>query len=266
MNNLYVQEFTKQALDNGVPQQNIAALLNKASQIASRQTKTAAAPKLDIVDSLLKNAGMEKNASSISYVNGILNEAFMNGANVAQALQFTKTALDATNTKLAFMSKVNAIANDPRLSQYAEGFIGMAKQAGLSQDEAVSLLVDVVDREKQAHGSDDSTGMFKQPPDAGAGAPPSDPSAGAPPSPGGPSGPGSDPSQGAPGADAETAQIMQMLQSLPPEEQQQIIQSLLAAISGQGGGPSPAGAGPAGAPPGGPGAMPPMPAGPQGPS
>jgi DNA-binding transcriptional regulator YhcF (GntR family) len=271
MNELYTREFVKQATQAGVPQQKIAALLERASEISKRSTNNAStktASSFDIVDSLITNAGMQKNASSVSYVQGILNEALISGANIPQAMNFTKQALAETVKKVAFMDKVSAIANNPRLNEYAEGFIAQAKTAGLSQEEAVSLLVDVVDREKTAVDGDP---MFKQPSDQGPGpsAPDSDPAAGAP--------PGGDPSagEGQPGpSDPQEAQILQMLQSLPPEEQQQIIQQLLAAISGgQGGpggpgagGPPPAGAGgpPPGAGPGGPGGAP-QPGGPQGP-
>ena len=261
MNNLYQQEFVNQALKSGVPQQKVAALLQRAEEIANRPSKTTktAATKLDLVDSLITGAGLEKSASSVSYVQGILNEAFTGGANLPQAISFTKQALDATSKRLAFMEKVSAIANNPQLNQYAEGFITTAKTAGLSQDEAVSLLVDVVDREKAAADSPD---MFKQAPGGtpgGAPAPQDDPAAGAP-----PSGPGGDP---AAGGNPEEAQILQMLQSLPPEEQQQIIQQLLAAISGGAGGQGGPGAGgppPAMAGPGGPGGAP-QPGGPQGP-
>jgi DNA-binding transcriptional regulator YhcF (GntR family) len=258
MTNLYNEQFVKQAMASGVPQENIAAILKRAQQISQRLTKVAFAkanPRFDIVDSLLKSAGMEKTASSVGYAQGILNEAFMNGANLNQAVQFTKQALDSSVQRMQFMQKVAAITNNPKLNQYAEGFVIRAKEAGMSQDDAVALLVDVVDREKLA----DAGGMFKQPSD-GPQAPPSDPAAGAPPS--GPM-PGGDPTgAGDPtgGADPEAAQIMQMLQSLPPEEQQAIISQLLQAISGGQGGPG----GPAGGPPGA-GSPPPSAMGPGGP-
>ena len=249
MNELYTQEFVKQALQSGVPQEKIAALLQRADEISTRTTKTAGTQNTDIIGDLLTGANMEKSASSVSYVHGILNEAFTNGANIPQAIVFAKTALDATNERLAFMQKVSSIKNDANLNQYAEGFMNSAKQAGMTENEALELLVDLVDKEKQAND-----GMFKQPSDSqaqgadaeGTGAPPV--------------------GQPAHGSDEE-AQIIQMLQSLPPEEQQQIIQQLLAAISGgQGGlsGPPPSAGGlppSAGGPP--PGAM--APGGPQGP-
>ena len=271
MKEIYQREFVNQALQAGVPREKIASLLERAEQISKRKVKTASAPKGDLIDGLLQNAGLQKTASSVSYAQGILNEAFQSGATLPQAINITKQALDASGKKVVFMEKVSAIANNPQLSQYAEGFMAAAKTAGLSHDESVSLLVDIVDREKQAAGADS---MFKQspggPPDASA--PDSDPAAGSPPSgPGGP--PPSDPSggQGAPGSDPQEAQILQMLASLPPQEQQQIIQQLLAAISGgQGGpgGPPPGAGGPppgAGGPPPGAGGPPPM-GGPGGPA
>ena len=277
MNELYTQEFISQAKQAGVPQEKVAQLLQRVDEISKRKVKTAsvktASAKLDIVDSLIQGAGLQKTASSVSYVQGVLNEAFTNGANVAQAINFTKQALDATASRINFMEKVRSIQKDPQLSQYAEGFILAAKTAGMTNDEAVSLLVDLVEREKHAEGGDP---MFKQAPPAGAGGPPpgdpaqgapeGDPAAGAPPMP--PGGPGGDPSQGGPGGNPEEAQILQMLQSLPPEEQQQIIQQLLAAISGGQGGPGGPGAGgppPGMAGPGGPGGAP-QPGGPQGPA
>lgn len=290
MNELYTREFVKQAAANGLPQQKIAAIINRAQQIAYRQTKTASAKSnqnYDLVGRLLKSAGMEKTASSVSFTHGILNEAFMNGANLNEALEFTKTALDASAKKIQFMQKVAAIANHPTLGQWAEGFLGSAKQAGMSQDDAVALMVDLVDKEKRAAGDDSA--MFKQPSDGGAPAPEGDPSAGAPPMgaggppPGDPSGGQMDPTggqmdpsggQGQPGGgDAQIAQILQELQSLPPEVQQQVIQQLLSVMGGGGqGGPAgappggPAGAPPPGAPPmGGPGGPPPPQGGPQGP-
>ena len=264
MNKLYTQELVAQAAQAGVPQEKIAALLQRAEEIASRNTtKTASSKNIDIVDGLLQEAGMQKTASSVSYVQGILNEAFNSGANLPQAIGFTKKALVATNEKIAFMEKVSAISGNPKLAQYADGFLKKAKEAGMGDDEALSLLVNVIDREKQAGGPDD---MFKHAPSQGG--PGGDPGAGAggppmgAPDAGGIEGPGS------PGGDPQEAQILQMLQSLPPEEQQQIIQQLLAVISGgQGGpgGPSGPGAGgpggPAGAPPPGP-----QPGGPQGPA
>ena len=274
MNELYQREFVSQALQSGVPYEKIAALLERAENIAQRRTKTAAAPKGDLVDSLIKGAGLQKTASSISYVQGVLNEAFNSGANLPQAIAFTKQALDATTQKVAFMEKVSAIAASPVLSKYAEGFLESAKTAGLSHDEAVSLLVDIVDREKQAVDQAGGPDMFKQAPGGagvaggdpsnGQGGPPdSDPMVGMPPGGGamGPTDPGQgDPSggMGGPGHnDPEMAQILQELASLPPEEQQQIVQQLLAAISGGGQG------GPGG--PGGPGGAP-QPGGPQGPA
>lgn len=285
MNELYQREFVSQALQSGVPREKIAALLERAENIAQRRTKTAAAPKGDLVDSLIKGAGLQKTASSISYVQGVLNEAFNSGANLPQAIAFTKQALDATTQKVAFMEKVSAIAASPVLSKYAEGFLESAKTAGLSHDEAVSLLVDIVDREKQAADQAGGPDMFKQAPGAGApggdpsggqgGPPDSDPMAGMPPGGGamGPAGPdGGDPSggMGGPGqSDPQMAQILQELASLPPEEQQQIVQQLLAAISGGGqGGPGGPGAGgppPGAMGPGGPGGAP-QPGGPQGPA
>ena len=248
MNDLYVQEFVKQAMQSGVPQETIAALLNRANEISNRQVKTAATKNIDIVDSLIAEAAMQKTASSVSYVHGIMNEAITNGANVPQAIQFTKQALAETTKKLTFMEKVSSIVSDPNLRQYAEGFIEMAKQAGLSQDDAVTLLVDVVDREKRAAGEPDGDEMFKQPSDQTP-APDSDPAAGSPPVDG--------------SSDDEEAQILQLLQSLPPEEQQQVIQHLLAAISGGQGGPG----GPGGPPPAdAAGAGGPPPGGPQGPA
>jgi hypothetical protein len=237
MNNLYKQEFVNQALQAGIDREKIAAVLSRAEQITKRGSVKSGSAEFDIVDSIIKEAGLEKNASSVSYVQGIFNEAFNNGANVPQAIQFTKKAMIATSAKVKFMEKVSAIANDPKLSLYADGFIDSAKTAGLSQDEAVALLVNVVDREKSAAHGDD---MFKGSP-GGADGPPSpdsDPAAGAPPG-GGAGGP--------PGGDPQEDQILQMLASLPPQEQQQIIQQLLAAISGGQGGP---GAGAGGPPPG----------------
>jgi hypothetical protein len=233
MNELYVKEFVKQAMQQRVPQTKIAALLQRASQIVNSQVK-AASTKLDIVDGLIKESGLQKTASSVSYVHGILNEALVNGADVPEAIQFTKQALDATNKRINFMEKVSKIANDPKLNLYAEGFIEKAKIAGMEQDEAIQLLVDVVDREKRAAGDDE---MFKHPTD-GMEVPPApegDPSVGAP--------PGMNPGAGNSTDDAEVAQILQMLQSLPPEEQQQIIQQLLAAIGSAQGGPAGPGAG-----------------------
>lgn len=271
MNELFTRQVGQQAYSAGVPQTKIAALLQRAEQISKRRVKTAS-KKLDVIDALISEAGMQKSASSVSYVSGVLNEALTNGANIHQAIQFTKEALDATAKKVVFIEKVSAIANDPKLSAYGEGFVERAKLAGMSQDDAVALLVDLVDTEKRADG--DPSQMFKQAPDAGAGggAPPGmppgmDPSAGGgmPPGMDPTGGAGGDPSggQGGPGAsDPQEAQILQMLQSLPPEEQQQVIQQLLAAISGQGGGPSGPGAG-QGVPPG-PMAPPPQP-GPGGP-
>ena len=243
MNNLYAAEFTKQALQNGVPHEKVASLLARAEQIAKRKPTNIkqASAKINIVDNLIAEAGLAKTASSVSYVEGVLNEAFTNGANLPQALTFTKQALAATSERVKFMEKVSSIANNPKLNKYAEGFMETAKQAGLSQDESLSLLVDLVDREKMADGGND---MFKKAPgaDAGAGGPP----------------PGMDPSAGAGASDPQEAQVLQLLQSLPPEEQQQIIQQLLAAISGGGpGAGAGAGAGAGGPPPGaGPGAGP----------
>lgn len=264
MNELYQREFVNQATQSGVPQEKIAALLGRATQISQRKViKTASAPKGNLIDSLITGAGLQKTASSISYTQGILNEAFTSGANLPQAINITKQALDATAQKVVFMEKVSAIANNPQLSQYAEGFILAAKTAGLSQDEAVSLLVDIVDREKQAGDEQ----MFKQSPSG----PPPGPGAGVPP-------PGLDSpeddlaaaGQGGHGAgDDQEAQILQMLASLPPEEQQQIIQQLLASISGGGGpgagGPPPGAGGPPPTSLDGPGGHPPM-GGPGGPA
>jgi hypothetical protein len=255
MNDLYTQEFVKQAQQAGLAQEKIATLLQRASQIANRSNIKTASKKLDIVDSLIKDAGLQKTASSVSYVQGILNEALTSGANIPQAIGFTKQALYATGQKIVFMDKVAAIQANPQLSQYAEGFLSSAKTAGLSQDEAVNLLVDLVDNEKRAGGDD----MFKGAPAGaggpppGAGAPMDDPSAGGPPGmgPGDPGAGGPPPGAGGPppgGGEAEEAQILQMLQSLPPEEQQEVIQQLLAAISGGQGGPGGPGAG--GPPPG----------------
>ena len=272
MNDQLAKQFVSHALRAGVPQEKIAALLNKADEISTRRTKTAAT-KFDIVDSLLTNAGLQKTASSVAYTQGLLSEALTNGANVPQAYGFAKQALEATNTKLAFMQKVAAISNSPALSKYAEGFLGSAKQAGIADDEALSLLVNVIDNQKQASGDP----MFKSPapdgapaagapPGGGAGGPP--PGAGAPP-PGG--APGGEPPHhgGHPGGPEgqvgqEEQQLMELLQSLPPEQQQQIVEQLLAAIQGGGqggpGGPGGPGGQPpgAGAPPPGGGGMPPQ--------
>jgi DNA-binding transcriptional regulator YhcF (GntR family) len=234
MNQTYSQEFINKALKAGYPQEKIAAVLHRAGVISERNTKLASV-KQNLIGTLLDYSGMQKSASSVSYVEGLLKEAFDNGANLAQAAEFTKQALDATCERVTFMNKVSSIANDAELSKYAEGFLMQAKQAGIADDQALSLLVDLVDNVKQANDE----GMFKQPNDpAVPSAPDSDPSAGAP------------PGMGA-GGDQE-AQILQMLQSLPPEEQQQIIQQLLATISGgQGGGPGgPTGTAPATGPQG----------------
>jgi len=272
MNDLYTQEFVKQALQSGIPQEKIATLLNKADEISKRQstsTKTASIMNQDIIGNLINQAGMSKTASSIAYTNGLFSEALVNGANIPQAMQFVKTALAETSKKVAFMEKVSAIANDPKLSQYAEGFLNRAKQAGLSEDDSVRLLVDVVDREKSAAHPDD---MFKSAPPGAGGDPSLGGPQGAPPMPGGPGGDpgaGADPSgAGGPGGDEE-AQILQMIQSLPPEEQHKLISALMAAIQGGGAGPGtgdPSQSGPAGAPPMPPQGGPPMPppgAGPQ---
>ena len=242
MTDLYTQEFINQARRAGVPQEKVASLLERVNQISQRKTKTASQT-FDLVDSLIKGAGLQKTASSVSYVQGVLNEAFTAGANLPEAINFTKQALDATSKKVAFMEKVSAVQADPHLSQYAEGFILAAKTAGMTNDEAVSLVIDLIDREKRAGDP-----MFKQAPggpgsDPSQSAPDADPAAGSP--------PGGDPSQG--GGDPQEQQILQMLASLPPQEQQQIIQQLLAAISGGGqGGPGgpPPGAGAGGPPPG----------------
>ena len=254
MNDQLAKQFVSHALRAGVPQEKIAALLNKADEISTRRTKTAAS-KFDVVDSLLSQAGLQKTASSVAYTQGLLSEALNNGANIPQAYGFAKQALEATNVKLAFMQKVAAIGNSPALSKYAEGFLASAKQAGMTDDAALSLLVNVVDNQKQAADGDP---MFKSP------APDADPSAGAPP--GGAPG-------GAPGADGqvgqEEQQLMQLLQSLPPEQQQQVVEQILAAIQGGGqggpggpggpGGQPPHGAPAGGPPPGGaPGGMPPQ--------
>ena len=256
MNEIYTRQFVHQALQTGIPQEKIAALLNKADQIAQRSqrsTKTAAT-KFDFVDSLLVTAGLQKTASSVAYTQGLLSEAFTAGANVPQAYSFAKQALEATNVKLAFMQKIANINNSPALSKYAEGFLTSAKQAGVSDDEALSLLVNVIDREKRA--GDDS--MFKgapsgppPPPGMPPGGPGGDPTGGA----GGPP-PGADPMSG-PGAQvggpggSEEQQLLQLLESLPPEEQQKLIQELLATMGGGQGGPGgdPSQGAPGGAPP-----------------
>ena len=255
MNEIYTRQFAHQALQAGIPQEKIAALLNKADQIAQRSqrsTKTAAT-KFDFVDSLLVTAGLQKTASSVAYTQGLLSEAFTAGANVPQAYNFAKQALEATNVKLAFMQKIANINNSPALSKYAEGFLTSAKQAGVSDDEALSLLVNVIDREKRA--GDDS--MFKgapsgpPPPGMPPGGPGGDPTGGA----GGPP-PGADPMSG-PGAQvggpggSEEQQLLQLLESLPPEEQQKLIQELLATMGGGQGGPGgdPSQGAPGGAPP-----------------
>ena len=254
MNQFYAHQFAQNAQAAGVPVEKVAALLKRASEITTRRgaIKTAGA---EIVNRLIGSAGMNKTASSVAYTHGLLKEAFDNGATLPQAYTFTKQALAETNARLTFMSKVAEIQNSPELSQYAEGFMGRAKLAGMSETDALNLVINVIDNEKRA----DDAGMFKQP-----SAPDSDPAAGAPP--GGPGGPGGPAGPTGPGADQE-AQLMQVLQSLPPEEQQQIVQQILAAISGGQGGPG----GPGGPPPGAGGPPPsgaggPPPGGPQGPA
>src|ERR1035438_584303 len=101
MNSIYQQEFVNQAVKSGVANEKIAALLERAEEITKRKSTKTASSKLDLVDSLIQGAGMDKTASSVSYVQGILNEAFQSGANLPQAINITKQALDATTQKLA---------------------------------------------------------------------------------------------------------------------------------------------------------------------
>lgn len=236
MNELYTREFISQALNAGVAQEKIAAILERADQISRRSVKTASNTEVSLIDALLCEAKFEKTASSEAYAQGILGEALASGATLHQAAQFTKQALDATQAKITFLQKVSAIANDSRLSNYADGFIEFAKKAGLDDDSALALLVETVDVQKQANfgghpGAHAGQGGPGGAPGADAGG------AGAPPM-------AQDGIEG-PSMNGDMQQILQQLEQLPPEIQQQIIQQLLAATQGggQGGGqPSPAAA------------------------
>jgi len=160
MNDKYISAFIKQATAAGMPQQKIAALLDKAYEIGSRgSVKTAAANYLDqTVTTLLSSAGLNKTASSVAYTNGILKEALDQGATPEQAIEFTKRALYQTSNNLGTMSKLAAIAQNKDYASYAEGFIKSAIDAGMSQQDAAQTLVALFEREKRASGEE----MFKQ--------------------------------------------------------------------------------------------------------
>ena len=261
MNQFYAEQFASQAVASGIPREKVAALLKRAEEISYRRDslKTAGA---ELVGRLMNKSGMQKSASSQAYVLGLLKTAFDEGANLPQAYDFCSRALVATNEKLAYMAKVAEVQNSPELSKYAEGFLASAKLAGMNEQDATNLLLNVIEREKRAHGGDDSA-MFKHPQDpSSAGTPPGggDPASGGGPAPGAPPMSSAPSPDGAPpggdvgaagGGDVaqEEQALMQMLQSLPPNEQQQILQQIISAIQqqqGQGGQP---GAGPQGAPP-----------------
>ena len=266
MNEAYVNSFVKQARAAGMPQQKIAALLDRAYEISSRgNVKSAADNHLDqLVTGLLGQAGLDKTASSVAYTNGILKEALDQGATPAQAMDCAKNALRKTSEDLTTMGKMASIVQNQDYASYAEGFIKAATTAGLSDADATRAFVNLFEREKRAHGHDGGD-MFKHtglPPggDPSQGGPPGmDPGAGVPPgmddgSAGGP--PGGDPSQGGPGGPGGQIPpelLIQLLQMLAQEQQQQ--------QGGQGGPPGmmpPPGGAPPGMPPGGapPGGMP----------
>ncbi len=218
MNQAYVDSFIKQALSSGVPEEKIAALLHKAEEISLRKSPKTAEENLNlIVSNLLKEAGLQKTASSVAYTNGILKQALDSGATPDNAITIAKEALDATQARLNYLSKISAIANDAELSNYAEGFLKAAMDAGMTEADATSALISQIDNIKLA-----SSELFKQPvsgPDAGPEAGLGDDGAPAP----GQGGPQEDP--------------LQLIQSLPPEQQQALIQQLLAMIGGGQGGP-----------------------------
>ena len=119
---------------------------------------------------------------------------------------------------------------------YIDGFVKRAQDAGLSKEQAMSFLKSAMDPASLANagGGDPSQGGGI--PGGGAGGPP----------------PGADPSQGQPPQSngGIPPEIEQMIQQLPPEVLQQLVQEIEAELGqgGQGGDPSQAGAG--GPPPG----------------
>jgi hypothetical protein len=254
-----VQEFTKRALSAGLPREKVAALISKAAEIQSRRpqkVKTAEENLNEIVSSLLTEAGFDKNASSIAYTHGILKEALDHKLSPDATIKVAQQALYKTRENLELAAKLAEISQDPKLAEYAEGFIKAATDNGYSQEDATRYVVDLIQNEKRAvaggpagmgaigqpgagQGGPGAMGMFKQPmPDpsqgaSGLGGPGAGPGAGAPGGgmggleallgQGGPGGPGG---QGGPGGE-----------QIDP----QMLQQLLAIISGgQGAGQSPA--------------------------
>ena len=252
----YVDQFINDALKAGMPREKIASLLSKADEISTRGNKLQ--PKLaesyldNTINQLLTSTGFDKTASSVAYTHGLLKSAIDAGASPAEAMQITKAALAQTYSNLTHMQKVSAVQNDPNLYNYALGFVKSAVAKGYNEQEAWNYVVNLIDQEKQAaHGGNQ---MFKQ--DVSQGGPG-----------GAPGGPGGDPTGGmgggpggAGGGQPSEDDVMALLQSLPPEEQQQVLQQFLAMISGGQGGPGGAGAGSPAMPPqggGAPGGLPP---------
>jgi hypothetical protein len=256
-----VREFTKHALASGLAREKVAALISKAAEIQSRRPqniKTAEANLNEIVSSLLSEAGFDKNASSIAYTHGILKEALDNRISPEATIKVAKLALTKTRENLELATKLAEISRDPGLAEYAESFIKAATDHGYSQEDATRYVVGLIENEKRAvAGGPAGMGAVGQPGGAGQGSmgmfkqPMPDPSQGGLGGPGGPPGgaPGMGGAGGPPGMGDQggmgglEALLGQGGQGAPGGEQidPQMLQQLLAIISGgQGAGQSPA--------------------------
>lgn len=178
MTDQLVNEFVKRALNSGIPREKVAALVSKAQEIEFRNApqKTAQVQLNNIVSNLLNEAGFDKNASSIAYTQGILKEALDNRISPNAAVKVAQLALAKTRANLNTANKLAEISKNAELADYAEGFIKAATSRGYTQEYATNYVINLIEKEKRAAGpggqppmppggggAPGGGGMFKQP-------------------------------------------------------------------------------------------------------
>ncbi len=128
-----IEEFQKRASDAGLTEEQLATFVQE-----NELTTKLAEPTLDdLYTALLAEAGVEKTAASVAYVEGFLKQACDSGVPGAEAVELTKAAVSSVFPGMEPPVEKQAEESG---SVYFQGMLEKAADFGLSEEQTISFL------------------------------------------------------------------------------------------------------------------------------
>lgn len=135
--NQFLGEFVKRASAAGLSNEQIKTFV--LENFNNTPTAKTASDNLDeFYTNFFSQVGLEKNASSVAYLDEFVKHATDNGATVEQAIDLAKYALAQYAPKINKQAQ-EAMLQNPKVQAQLEGFFMSAKEAGLNDQEAYAL-------------------------------------------------------------------------------------------------------------------------------